>query len=190
MIGLTEAEAAAVHVACEARTIFSKDEVVLMCDAGGGTTDLSILRVTGTQIGVPALQQLMVVKGQTIGSTQIDDAFEDLILAKLEQIDAIFPLETLQGRPLDKSEAAWLMAKSAQFQDAKCCFGSPDDTDFTVTIPNLPDSYENPQYDVQNGKILVTLNELKKLLTTKFSYCSTSLTVIYQPLVRITMTKK
>jgi hypothetical protein len=163
MIGLTEAEAAAVYVACEARTIFSEDEVVLMCDAGGGTTDLSILRVTGAQRGVPALQQLLVVKGQTIGSTQIDDAFEDLVLEKLKQTDAIHPLESLQGRPLDQSEAAWLMAKSAQFQDAKCYFGSPDDTDFSVTIPNLPDTYENQQYSIQDGKILVTLEELKKL---------------------------
>jgi hypothetical protein len=48
VIGLTEAEAAAVHVSTEAPGIFRENDVLLVCDAGGGTTDLSVLRVTGT----------------------------------------------------------------------------------------------------------------------------------------------
>jgi hypothetical protein len=37
-IGLTEAEAAAVHMSRESPAIFKEREILLVCDAGGGTT--------------------------------------------------------------------------------------------------------------------------------------------------------
>jgi molecular chaperone DnaK (HSP70) len=162
-IGLTEAEAAAVYVASEARAMFEEGDVVLMCDAGGGTTDLSILRVTGAQRGVPSLEQMVVVKGQTIGSTQIDQAFEDLALDRLGQADATHALQNLKGEPLDHGAAAWHMAKSAQFQDAKCYFGSSDDVNFGVTIPNVSDTYDSHAHNIQGGKLLMELTELQEL---------------------------
>lgn len=38
VIGLTEAEAAAVHMARESPAIFKERDILLVCDAGGGTT--------------------------------------------------------------------------------------------------------------------------------------------------------
>lgn len=37
-IGLTEAEAAAVHMSKESPAIFKERDILLVCDAGGGTT--------------------------------------------------------------------------------------------------------------------------------------------------------
>ncbi|KAF1928220.1 uncharacterized protein M421DRAFT_5288 [Didymella exigua CBS 183.55] len=82
-IGLTEAEAVAVHVSIEAPGIFHENDILLVCDAGGGTTDLSVLRVTGTVNQVINLQQLDVVFGETIGSAAIDYEFEQLVTQRL-----------------------------------------------------------------------------------------------------------
>lgn len=82
-IGLTEAEAAAVHISTEAPGIFRPDEILIVCDAGGGTTDLSVLRVNkvpgSSNTQDITLQQLDVVFGETIGSAAIDYEFEKMV---------------------------------------------------------------------------------------------------------------
>jgi hypothetical protein len=156
-VGLTEAEAAAVHVSVEAPGIFEENQVLLVCDAGGGTTDLSVMRVSGIQRGVPSLKQLDVVNGRNIGSAQIDQAFEDLVLSRLEEANKLIPLG------IDIEDAAWMMMKSAQYQDAKCCYGSPDDINFPVNVPALNVAYSNPQFAIQNGQMIFTLNDLQTL---------------------------
>lgn len=53
-IGLTEAEAAAVYMAKEAPGIFKENDILLVCDAGGGTTVglfTQIITITRTCIG-------------------------------------------------------------------------------------------------------------------------------------------
>jgi hypothetical protein len=160
-VGLTEAEAAAVYVSVEAPGIFEENQVLLVCDAGGGTTDLSVMKVSGIQRGVPSLKQLDVVNGRNIGSAQIDQAFEDLVLSRLEQANRISPLE------IDIEDAAWMMMKSAKYQDAKCCYGAPDDTDFRVNVPGLNLAYSNPQCAIQDGQMLFTLGDLQSLFDTQ-----------------------
>jgi hypothetical protein len=156
-VGLTEAEAAAVHVSVEAPGIFEENQVLLVCDAGGGTTDLSVMRVSGTERGVPSLKQLDVVNGRNIGSAQIDQAFEDMVLSRLDQANKQIPLG------IDIEDAAWTMMKSAQYQDAKCDYGSPADVNFPVNIPELNTAYSNPQFAIQNGRMTFTLNDLQTL---------------------------
>jgi molecular chaperone DnaK (HSP70) len=156
-VGLTEAEAAAVHVSVEAPGIFEENQVLLVCDAGGGTTDLSVMRVSGIQRGVPSLKQLDVVNGRNIGSAQIDQAFEDLVLSRLEEANKLAPLG------VDIEDAAWIMMKSAQYQDAKCCYGAPDDINFNVNVPGLDLAYTNPHFAIQNGQMMFTLADLQAL---------------------------
>lgn len=162
-IGLTEAEAAAVYVSTEAQVMFAENQVLLVCDAGGGTTDLSVMRVSGLQRGLPALKQLDVVNGRNIGSAQIDQAFEDMVLSRLEQANQQQPLG------LDLEDAAWMMMKSAQYQDAKCCYGSPDDTDFSVLIPKLDLSYSNERFRIVDGAMKFTLADLQSLFDTQIT---------------------
>ncbi|EON62947.1 hypothetical protein W97_02173 [Coniosporium apollinis CBS 100218] len=156
-IGLTEAEAAAVHTSTEASGIFRERDILLVCDAGGGTTDLSVLRVTDTQSDTLSLQQLDVVFGETIGSAAIDYAFEKLVLARLQQADRVASL----GINLD--ETAWEMMKSKEFQNVKCEHGSPSDTPlFSVAIPRLSPAYSNRDAGIQNGEMTFAREDLQQ----------------------------
>jgi hypothetical protein len=160
VIGLTEAEAAAVHVSTEAPGIFRENDVLLVCDAGGGTTDLSVLRVTGTVNQAVNLQQLDVVFGETIGSAAIDYEFEQLVMQRLTLAHATKPL------PIDPADAAWEMMKSRDFQAVKCEYGAPDDTPlFSIGIPRVPQTYNNsdPEVRIRNGEMSFAREDLQRL---------------------------
>jgi len=160
VIGLTEAEAAAVHVSIEAPGIFRENDVLLVCDAGGGTTDLSVLRVTNTVNQAINLQQLDVVFGETIGSAAIDYEFEQLVVQRLTLAHATNPI------PIDPGDAAWEMMKSRDFQAVKCEYGAPDDTPlFSIGIPRVPQTYTNsdPDVRIRNGEMTFEREDLQKL---------------------------
>jgi hypothetical protein len=160
MIGLTEAEAAAVHVSMEAPGIFRENDILLVCDAGGGTTDLSVLRVTGTVNQAINLQQLDVVFGETIGSAAIDYEFEQLVTQRLTIAHATNPL------PIDPGDAAWEMMKSRDFQSVKCEYGAADDTPlFSISIPRVPQTYSNsdPEVRIRNGEMTFEREDLQRL---------------------------
>jgi hypothetical protein len=159
-IGLTEAEAAAVHVSTEAPGIFRENDILMVCDAGGGTTDLSVLRVTGTINQAINLQQLDVVFGETIGSAAIDYEFERLVVHRLTLAHATNPL------PIDPGDAAWEMMKSRDFQAVKCEYGAPDDTPlFSIAIPRVPQTYNNsdPEVRIRNGEMTFEREDLQRL---------------------------
>lgn len=75
---LTEAEAAAVYTIKEKQVSFNRGDVMLVCDAGGGTTDLALFKVTDTT-SLPIIDQLAQVQGVGIGSTVIDRKFKELV---------------------------------------------------------------------------------------------------------------
>jgi hypothetical protein len=148
-IGLTEAEAAAVHTSIEAPGLFKEGDILLVCDIGGGTTDLSVLRVKSASLDLSTtiqLEQMDVVQGQTIGSAKIDEAFEKLALERLQLANSTYPL------PGNASDIAWKMMKSTAFQNAKCDFGSLDDAPiFAVPTPGLDVSYRNDAALITHG---------------------------------------
>jgi len=163
-IGLTEAEAAAVHVSTEAPGIFRENEILLVCDAGGGTTDLSVLMVTGTLNQAISLQQLDVVFGETIGSAAIDYEFEKLVSARLALANSTVPTG------IDPADAAWEMMKSRDFQAVKCELGSPDDTPlFSIAIPRVSQTYNNsdPDVRIRNGEMTFEREDLQSLFDTQ-----------------------
>lgn len=180
-IGLTEAEAAAVHVSTEAPGIFREGDILLVCDAGGGTTDLSVLRVAKTVNQAITLQQLDVVFGETIGSAAIDFAFEQLVKARLSLAHATQPL------PIEIEDAAWDMMKSRDFQAVKCEYGSPDDTPlFSIGIPRVAQAYNNqdPEVRIKNGEMQFERGDLQKLFDKQinklFKLIDTQLQSLYQ----------
>jgi hypothetical protein len=159
-IDLTEAEAAAIHVSTKAPGIFRENDILLVCDAGGGTTDLSVLRVTSTVNQAVNLQQLDVVFGETIGSAAIDYEFEQLVMQRLTLAHATNPL------PIDPGDAAWEMMKSRDFQAVKCEYGAPDDTPlFSIGIPQVPQTYNNsdPEVRIRNGEMIFEREDLQRL---------------------------
>lgn len=150
-IGLTEAEAAAVHTSLEASGIFRERDILLVCDAGGGTTDLSVLAVSDTGTSSLSLEQLDVVFGATIGSAAIDYDFEDFARCRLELAHLTSPL------PASPEEIAWEMMKSRDFQNTKCEHGGPDDAPmFSVPISKLDLGYANHTVGIEYGEMKFT----------------------------------
>ncbi|KAF2489449.1 hypothetical protein BU16DRAFT_472014 [Lophium mytilinum] len=157
-IGLTEAEAAAVHMSRESPAIFLERDILVVCDVGGGTTDLSALRVTDTGSGSLSLEQLDVVFGANLGSAQIDRGFENAALQRLEFANRSLPMG------IEVEDAAWEMMKSKEYQNAKCDYGAEDDTPmFSVAVPKLSRTYTNESAGIINGELRFQRDDLKIL---------------------------
>lgn len=167
-IGLTEAEAAAVHTARSMPGIFKDNEVLLVCDVGGGTTDLSVFRVKNTIGGSLNLEQLDVVFGATIGAAQLDALFEDAVLERLQYANHASPMGLA-----DLNAAAWEMRISKEYQNAKCDYGSEEslaDTEtFAVRVPKLDPNYTNQQYGISGGDMYFRREDLKTFFDVQIS---------------------
>lgn len=102
-IGLTEAEAAAVYTARNMPGMFKENEILLVCDVGGGTTDLSVFRVMNTLGGSLSLKQLDVVFGATIGAARLDSILRVQYLSDFSLLTAPFQLAyTIFPQPLGR----------------------------------------------------------------------------------------
>lgn len=144
--------------------MFDADDNLLVCDVGGGTTDLSVLKVVGLGEGVPSLKQLDVVVGRNIGSVKIDEAFENLILQRLQDANEAIPLD------IDIEDAAWLMMKSREYQNAKCDHGSPAEAPlFFVPVPGLPVAYHNPSFGLGQGAMLLSQDDIRGLFDSQIN---------------------
>ncbi|KAI4648335.1 hypothetical protein J4E93_004747 [Alternaria ventricosa] len=167
-IGLTEAEAAAVHTARSMPGIFKENELLFVCDVGGGTTDLSVFRVKNTQGGSLTLEQIDVVFGATIGAAQLDSLYEKEVLQRLEHADRLQPMG-LQ----DIHQAAWEMRISKEYQNAKCDYGSEEslmDTEtFAVRVPKLNKAYTNRECAISGGDMYFQRDDLKGFFDTQVS---------------------
>ncbi|KAH8678627.1 hypothetical protein BGZ60DRAFT_555189 [Tricladium varicosporioides] len=166
-IGLTEAEAAAVHTARVFPKLFNERDVLLVCDVGGGTTDICILRVTGTGgVGSLSLEQIDIVQGATIGSVQLDTSFEISVRERLDMANQTIPLG-FHSKELD--DIAWEMAKSKEYQNAKCEYGSTEDDTayFTVAIPKLNRAYVNENAGIAYGEMKFRRDEIQGYFDTQ-----------------------
>ena len=138
--------------------------------------DLGALRVTNTAGGSLNLEQMDVVQGNyslrcssvvlysacdhsagaTIGSVQLDTAFETCVRQRLDLANQIIPIGF---QPEELDDIAWEMAKGREYQNAKCEYGSSDDDTeyFTVAVPRLrelrPD-YVNMNVGIRNGEMM------------------------------------
>jgi hypothetical protein len=80
-------------------------------------------------------------------------SFEDTARKRLEKANETIPLD-LDAKDLDG--IAWEMAKSREYQNAKCEYGSiDDDTEFfTVAIPKLRRDYVNEDAGINYGEMV------------------------------------
>ncbi|MCJ1406143.1 hypothetical protein MMC19_000208 [Ptychographa xylographoides] len=154
-ISLTEAEAAAVYAS---KQRYQKGDVVLVCDAGGGTTDVNILRLDSMPGEAAKLEQLSFVEGQSIGSTQIDIGFHNIVVDRLKRIQGY-----LQGEP--NAIANSMLDK--RFENFKCSFGSiaaSANPDRYFEVPGLlHGTYNFPELGIEESKMRLTSGELKGL---------------------------
>ncbi|KAF2433505.1 hypothetical protein EJ08DRAFT_583792 [Tothia fuscella] len=151
IIGMTEPEAVAVHTSIEAAGRLEIGQTILICDAGGGTTDLSILKIIDSINGSISMKQLLTVCGEDIGSTFIDAEFQKLVEGRLA------PVEHLLNQSIP--ELTWEMMKSRDFQDNKCTFGDHGDAieRFPVQIPDFPRQYTSLELAAELGHIEVKI---------------------------------
>ena len=144
-IGLTEPEAAAVYTLKDTAIPYQVGEIVLVCDAGGGTTDLATLEIVGHQNGRMELQELTIVEGQNVGSTSIDIAFEKMVERRLRFV-----------HPKLDEQTAWSMMHGAEYIAWKCNFGKRDSLGlgtFAVTVPRVGTDFNNGRARIRNGKM-------------------------------------
>jgi hypothetical protein len=157
-VGLTEAEAAAVSTSVDAPGMFRENDIVLVCDVGGGTTDLGVLAVQNVGTSAISLRQVDVVQGRNIGSVKIDEDFEGYARDKLEKANVALPLG------VDPEDAAWHMMKSREYQNAKCESGSRDDTPvFRVPVSGINPDYVNESHGISSGHMTFKQSELRAL---------------------------
>ncbi|RFU33131.1 hypothetical protein B7463_g3151, partial [Scytalidium lignicola] len=157
-IGLTEAEAAAVYTAKNQTASYKEGDVMLVCDAGGGTTDVSILKTNAIHSASPGLKQLVPVQGASIGSTDIDSSFEKVVI---ERLDFMYPSQTAKNRGL-----AFSAIKSESFLTHKYGFGDPayeDLRELSFKLPGIPPEVTHTPVGIQNGKLILTRLEFAQL---------------------------
>lgn len=145
-IYLTEAEAAAIYAS---RGSINRGEVFLVCDAGGGTTDLNVLRVESTVRGNYELLPLSWTEGAAIGSTLIDFKIGSMIKERLSAIS-----NHLQG---DVDEITTKMMQD-KFETFKCSFGSSgmDVPRLIMPIPDVLAGLNVPEVGIEDSKLTIT----------------------------------
>jgi hypothetical protein len=145
-ISLTEAEAAAVYASKQS---YERGDVFLVCDAGGGTTDVNVLKVRAATMGQTELEPLSWVEGHAIGSTIIDFRVEKLMVERLESIRHYLPEEP-------RMIAEKMM--SDRFETFKCSFGSDATNvlDLLLPIPGMPGGMDFPQAGIWDSKMIIT----------------------------------
>ncbi|KAJ5771837.1 hypothetical protein N7520_002366 [Penicillium odoratum] len=153
MIGLSEAEAAAVYAS---GNNYQQGDVVLVCDAGGGTTDVNILKVVSPAKESTSFIPLGVVEGKPVGSVMIDIGAHQLISSKLEQMR-----DTLKGSP---QEIASQAMRTGHFERFKCAFGTQETDSLSLKLdcPSLSPEICFPEMGIANGQVIISRDEIQK----------------------------
>ncbi|KAM4066815.1 Hsp70 family chaperone [Hirsutella rhossiliensis] len=156
-VDLTEAEAAAVTTLKTAAVHFTPGSLFLTIDAGGGTTDLALMRVMSTNAAVPRMEQVAAVRGDGIGSTLIDDAFIRLVSQRL----AAWP-DVERTLPAD---VAVRMARSHHFINLKHKFGESVYMQPVWKMPmeGVSHDFSHQDLGIERGRFLVTREQIQSL---------------------------
>ncbi|GIJ87125.1 hypothetical protein Asppvi_006029 [Aspergillus pseudoviridinutans] len=160
VIGLTEAEAAAVY-ACKEH--YQVNDIVLVCDAGGGTTDVNILQLKSGRGQPTKLDQFGSVEGRPIGSVFIDRGMHSLICERLSKVH-----DRLDMSP---SHTAWRMILG-RFQRLKCAFGTAaaaNTPSLKLDVPGLKPGPDLPEADIYDGQMSISWDDLQHCFDTKIA---------------------
>lgn len=150
-IDLTEAEAAAVATLKTSAIKFNQGSLFLTVDAGGGTTDLSLMRVTSNDADFPQMAQLAAVKGVGIGSTLIDRAFIRLVDQRLNTWPDV--------RDKLPANFAARMAQGHYFKTVKHKFGERVymQPKFKIQMEGVSHNFSHAGLGVENGRMVFSM---------------------------------
>jgi hypothetical protein len=158
---LTEAEAAAVYAS---KQHYEEGDVFLVCDAGGGTSDVNILKVVSSGIGQTELEPLSWVEGRAIGSTLIDFRVEKLIAERLRSIKQFLPTEP-------EAVAFRMLRESSRFESFKCNLGDEamDLPSLRLPVPGLAYGTNLEVAHIEDSQMIITKDELQKIFDDQVS---------------------
>ncbi len=146
-VTLTEAQAAAVGTAQERKSTLKQGQIILVCDAGGGTTDIALLEVSSSAGEALQLQQLDRVEGVLAGSSLIDQDFEEYVMRKLRLVNNDHP-----GLIPDIQTTARVMSASRKFQTNKCSLSTSSkrtNVPFKIPIEGLARNFSHAAAGVE-----------------------------------------
>ncbi|KAK7994683.1 hypothetical protein PG990_013456 [Apiospora arundinis] len=157
-VDLTEAEAAAVATVKYSPVNFARDDVFLCIDAGGGTTDLALMQVTGVDRTCPQMKQIAAVQGVGIGASGIDGMFTRLVEKRLSdypEVKAELP-QNLGVR----------MARSPYFKMMKHTFGERAFMELPrhpIQMDGVSENFSHAEARIDRGRMIFTIEEFQGL---------------------------
>ena len=140
---LSEAQAAALHVAGRMLGKVVEGDTLMVCDVGGGTTDIAVVKASTDVNGQICFGTYWEYPGQAVGTTDIDAAFEAFIERRL----SIIPLFSF-----DKKTVARRMRDSGGWYKTKQAVHGSEGGFVTVPVA-VPD---NDDAGVRTGRMVVT----------------------------------
>ncbi|KAM0195521.1 hypothetical protein ACHAPA_003013 [Fusarium lateritium] len=154
-VDLTESEAAAVATLKTGAVALRENSIFLTVDAGGGTTDLALMKVTSTDYNFPQLSQVAAVSGVGVGSSLIDRAFARLVSQRMaENPDFKLP-----------ADFAARMARSQAFKGVKHKFGEKVYMQqvYKIMMEGVGYDVNHQGLGVQNGRMLFSKQDIQTL---------------------------
>ncbi|KAI7897314.1 uncharacterized protein EV154DRAFT_454752 [Mucor mucedo] len=121
----------------------------LICDAGGGTVDLVVYRISGDKKGKNSLMEEVVGDGASCGSTTLDVRFRRFVS---DNIKLFFEDED----PLTDKELDAIVKVFTDETKSQVCHPSNPDYDEDFLIVTLPDRFDESEADWTLGKLFVT----------------------------------
>ncbi|KAF5595893.1 hsp70 [Fusarium pseudoanthophilum] len=155
LVDLTESEAAAVATLKTGAISLKENSVFLTVDAGGGTTDLALMRATSTNSSFPQLSQVAAVSGVGVGSSLIDRAFARLVSQRMAA-NPDFKLP---------ADFAARMARSQGFKSVKHKFGEKVYMQpvYKIMMEGVGYDVSHEGLGVQDGRMLFTKQDIQAL---------------------------
>uniref|UniRef100_A0A0B7KIY5 Hsp70 family chaperone n=1 Tax=Bionectria ochroleuca TaxID=29856 RepID=A0A0B7KIY5_BIOOC len=156
-VDLTEAEAASIATLKTSAIEFQPGNLFLTVDAGGGTTDLALMRVTSGDSVFPQMSQVAAVQGIGIGSSLIDRAFVRLVSQRLAACPEV--QSSLPG------DCPARMARSHHFKTVKHKFGEKVYMQqvFKIQMEGVSFDFSHPGAGIEAGRMLFTKEEIQSL---------------------------
>ena len=147
-VSLTEADAAAVDVIPERKV----GDVVLVCDAGGGTSDIAVTKLLSDEDEPTKLKHLTKVMGNKCGSTHIDAAARQYLTGRLK--------EAFGAEKAAKTAATMV---KGEFQVKKHDFGTPfsKERGCHLNVPGIGDGQNNSSAGIKDSKMEIPVSVLE-----------------------------
>ncbi|KAL8282494.1 hypothetical protein RB600_005781 [Gaeumannomyces tritici] len=160
IIDLTEAEAASVAVLKNSVVGFDVGDLFLCIDAGGGTTDLTLGRVSSADPDCPQMEEVAAVCGFGTGSALIDKGFQQLVQSRIDACGGGGAHKIPDLLP----DCARRMSVSQSFRTVKHNFGKRAwRPPYRIRVEELGADANLPQLGVENGNMVFSAEEMKSL---------------------------